>query len=252
METPVPATPTPTDSGPTLSILQRFAAIFGRPTAAWSGLRERAQVWFPMLVVAIANTATIGAVYRRAFLPMITAQWDSKVESGAMSPESYDHVVSFMSGPAGRAIFTVQPFIMSILLLLGLAAAVWFGMSFVLGHKMKYRWALEVAAWSSLISVPTVLLTGILAWVKEDWQSAHVGFGILLPQPDTPSRLSTALGVFLDGIGPLAIWFVAVLVIGASAMSGAPRKNAAWVIGGLYLVLLLFGSAMASLQVPAS
>ena len=117
---------------------------------------------------------------------------------------------------------------------------------------MKYRWALEVAAWSSLISLPGVLLTGILAWVKEDFQSAHVGFGILLPPSETPSRFMTGLGMFLDGIGPLAIWYVAVLAIGASVMSGAPRKSSAWVIAGLYIVLLLFGAAMASLQVPAS
>jgi len=252
LETPVPAAPTTTESGPSLSMLQRIAAIYFRPTAAWSGLRERVQWWFPMLLFAIVNAATIGAVYRRAFLPMISSQWEGKVESGEMTPEAYDQVVAMMSGPTGQMIFVVQQFIMTIVLLFGLALAVWFGVSFVLGHKMKYRWALEVASWSSLISIPTVLLTGLLAWVKEDWMSAHVGFGILLPQPDTPSRLMTALGVFLDGIGPLAIWYVTVLVIGASTMSGAPRKNTAWVIGGLYVLLLAFGAALASLQVPAS
>ncbi len=248
MDTPAPE-PTP---GPSLSPLQRLVAIYARPASAWSGLRERAQFWFPMLIFAIANTVIMGAIYRRAFLPLITAQWESKVESGEMPAESYDRMVEMMSGPAGLGFFTVQQFIMSIVLLLGLALAIWFGMSFVLGHKMKYRWALEVAAWSSLISLPGVLLTGILAWVKEDFQAAHVGFGILLPPSETPSRLMTGLGVFLDGIGPLAIWYVAVLAIGASVMSGAPRKSSAWVIGGLYLLLLCFGAAMASLQVPAS
>ncbi len=252
METPVPAAPATPDSGRSLSIAQRCIAIFTRPNGAWAGLREKAQWWFPLLVFAIANTVIMGAIYRRAFLPMITSTWESKVESGEMSAEGYDQMVAMMSGPAGVGFFTVQQFIMSIILLLGLALAIWFGMSFVLGQKMRYRWALEVAAWSSLVSLPGVLLTGILAWVKEDFQSAHVGFGILLPPTDTPSRLMTGLGVFLDGIGPLAIWYVAVLAIGASVMSGAPRKNAAWVIGGLYVVLLLFGSAMASLQVPAS
>ena len=248
MDTSAPAPP----PGPSLSPLQRLVAIFTSPVSAWTGLRERAQWWFPMLIFALANTAIMGAIYRRAFLPLITAQWESKVESGEMSAEGYDRVVEMMSGPAGIGFFTVQQFIMSVLLLLGLGLAIWFGMSFVLGHKMKYRWALEVAAWSSLISLPGVLLTGILAWVKEDFQAAHVGFGLLLPPSETPSRFMTGFGMFLDGIGPLAIWYVAVLAIGASVMSGAPRKNSAWVIAGLYLVLLCFGAAMASLQVPAS
>lgn len=248
MDTSVPAPP----PAPSLSLLQRLIAIYARPTSAWAGLQERAQWWFPMLIFAIVNTVIMGVIYRRAFLPLITAQWESKVESGEMSAEGYDRVVEMMSGPAGVGFFTGQQFIMSGLLLFGLALAIWFGMSFVLGHKMKYRWALEVAAWSSLVSLPGVLLTGILAWVKEDFQAAHVGFGILLPPSETPSRFMTGLGAFLDGIGPLAIWYVAVLAIGASVMSGAPRKNSAWVIAGLYVVLLLFGAAMASLQVPAS
>ena len=67
----------------------------------------------------------------------------------------------------------------------------------------------------------------------------HVGFGILLPVSDTPNKLMTGLGFFLDAIGPLAIWYLVVAIIGAAAVSGAPRKSVGWVLGGLYLVLMV-------------
>ena len=51
-------------------------------------------------------------------------------------------------------------------------------------------------------------------------------------------------GIFLDAIGPLSIWYLAVLIIGAAALSGAKRKSVAFAIGGLYLVLMIFFSAL--------
>ena len=49
---------------------------------------------------------------------------------------------------------------------------------------------------------------------------------------------------FLDGIGPFALWWIAVVVLGASALSGVPRKRVAWSIGGIYLGLLIFFVAL--------
>jgi hypothetical protein len=250
--TPVPVAPPYDPSTPSLSLLQRTVAIFTRPTQAWHGLRERSQWWFPLLLVALVGVVSMSAVYQRAFLPMITGQMESQVESGQMPAESYDQAVAFMSGPIGLAIFVVQQLFFTVLLLFVVALFIWFGMSFVLGQKMKYRWAVAVAAWSSLVTIPATLLTTLLAWYKEDWQSAHVGFGILLPETDRPTKLMTALGIFLDGIGPLALWYVAVLVIGTATLSGAPRRSTAYVIGALYLVLVILGAALASLQAPAA
>ena len=56
-------------------------------------------------------------------------------------------------------------------------------------------------------------------------KGVHVGFGLLLPDADTPSRLSVGLGVVLDALGPLSIWYVVVMVLGAAALSGAPRRR---------------------------
>jgi hypothetical protein len=83
-------------------------------------------------------------------------------------------------------------------------------------------------------------------------RGVHIGFGVLLPPQDAPTKLSVGLGVFLDGIGPLALWYLWVAIVGAAALSGAARRPVAWTLGILYLVLLGFGAGLAAVFTPGS
>jgi hypothetical protein len=131
--------------------------------------------------------------------------------------------------------------------MLGVALVLWFGVSFLMGAQLKYRLALEVVAWSSLVGIPGQLISYALAWYRQTFRGIHLGFGILLPDSEAPSRLMTGLGTFLDALGPLLLWHLTVAILGASALSGAPRKSTAWVLGGLYLVLAVFSAALAAM-----
>jgi hypothetical protein len=117
---------------------------------------------------------------------------------------------------------------------------------------MTYRWSLEVAAWSGLITIPAQLLTGVVAWTRETMKGVHVGFGLLLPETETPTRFGIWLGGVLDALGPLSIWYVVVIVLGASALSGAPPKRVAWVLGGLYIALILLFASLGAMVTPVS
>ena len=158
----------------------------------------------------------------------------------------------FFSSPAGLALTVGQQVVALPIVTLVAALLVWFGCGFVLGTRLRYRHALEVAAWSSLVNLPAFAITTALAWSKETMRGIHVGFGILLPESDAPSKLSIALGTVLDGIGPLALWYLAVAILGAAALSGAKRASVAWVLGGLYLAMLVFMAAMAAMFTPAA
>ena len=57
----------------------------------------------------------------------------------------------------------------------------------------------------------------------------------------------TGVGFFLDAIGPLAVWYLVVVVLGAAALSGAPRKNVAWALGALYVVLMMCFAALGAM-----
>jgi hypothetical protein len=235
-----------------LSPWQRAAAVFARPASAWSDLGTRTQWWFPMTLMALAGAVFTLVLHERAILPMITQRWEQMVDSGQLSPEQLERMSEGLGGPAGLAISVAQQFIAWPIILFALALLVWFGAGFVLGTKLRYRQALEVAAWSSLIHIPAQLLIGVLAWSKQTLYGIHVGLGILLPEAEAPTKLQAALASFLDALGPFQIWSVVVVVIGAAALSGAPRRSVAWVMSGLYLGLSVFLAALSALFAPGT
>ncbi len=247
----VPAV-TPAQEEPSLSLWARSIAVFVRPTSAWTGLQTRAQWWFPLLVMIVFGAGFAAALHQRAMLPMIMESWDEAVADGKMTAEQVDKMETFMTGPVGMAMTVGQQAIALPIVLLLSALFVWFAVGFVLGKKYRFRLAFENVAWASLVTIPGQVLTGALAWSRETMKGLHTGFGILLPEADPPSKLIAGLGFFLDAIGPLSIWYLAVLIIGAAALSGAPRKSVGWVIGGLYVALMVCFAAVVAMMTKGS
>jgi hypothetical protein len=234
----------PAAEGASLSVWQRAVAIFTRPAAAWAGLERRSQWWFPLSIMIVVSAGFAALLHERALLPMIMESWEQAVADGRMTPAQVDRAESFMRGPIGMCMTIGQQVIFLPILMLLSALMVWFGVAFILGKKFRYRLAFEVVAWSMLVTIPAQLITAAIAWSKETMKGVHVGFGILVPDSDPPSKIGAALGFFLDAIGPLSLWYLAVVIIGAATLSGAPRKSTAWTVGGLYLVLVLFFAAL--------
>ena len=240
-----------------IGLLQRAFAMFARPADAWSGLRERAQWWFPLLLVVAVTSGTMLLTYDRAIMPTVTDQFEKQLDEGQMTQAQMDKMESFFSGPGGKLVVIGQQVVFMPIALLIVALVVRFGGGFILGRSMGYRHALEVASWSSLVTLPAFLLqSGIAAAQNVGIRHVHVGLGALLPalgmDPDTPTKLSTALGILLDALGPLQLWYVAVMVLGVSAMTGAPRKSTTLVVGGLYLAIMVLWAAVAWLFTPGS
>lgn len=248
-----PAPPAVTGAEPSdLSLPQRALAIFSRPAAAWSGLDRRVGWWFPMAILVVCNVIFTVTLHERAILPMITAQWEAMVDSGQMPAERLEATEAFMRSPAGLGMTAGQQVIVWPIIQMLLALAVTFGAGFVLGRKLPFRLAFEVVNWSSLVLLPSYAITWVLAWTRESLMGIHLGLAALIPASETPGKLEKGLTTFLDAIGPFNIWYVAVIVIGAAVLTGAPRKQVAWVLGGLFVALAIFGAAMAALFTPAA
>ena len=252
MSSEFPSAPAAAASGPSLSLLQRSIAVFARPSQAWDGLRERTQWWFPLVVLLLVHALSAAVLFRTAMIPMLHDQWEEQIAAGNMTTEQMDKASAFMDSNFGLVATIVPQVVMLVLLTLLEGLLLWFGAGFVLGTGMKFRWALEVVSWSGLVTIPGAILMSVLAWTNGTMKNLHIGFGILLPSNDPPTRILTALGAFLDGIGPLAIWFLIVAILGASALSGAPVRRIAGVLVGIYLAVLLFGAGLAAVMVPAS
>lgn len=245
MESSLPLTAA---AGPaSLSPLGRIVAVFARPTQAWAGLRERSQWWIPLLIVTAVSVATGIALYHGAMVPDILDQMERGLASGQLNQAQFDAQSRFYASGAGMAILVGVQCLFYVLLTFLISAVIWFAVGFVLGTDFRYRHGLEVATWSSLIRIPEMLLFSGIALARQTTQGIHVGFGILLPESDAPSKLMVGLGAFLDGIGPLSLWYLAVVIIGAAFISGAPRRSVAWTLGSFYVLLLALAGGLAFL-----
>lgn len=240
------------DPSKRLSLLQRAVAIFTRPSQAWTGLQTQVQWWFPLLLFLAINVTGALLLHERALIPMLSDTWDQQVANGNMTPDRVDKMLEFMRSPMGITFAVGQQVVVIAVITFVTALVIWFGIGFLLGTRFSYRLSLEVAAWAGLVNVPAQLLAFGLAWYRQTYKGLHVGFGALLPEADTPSKLMSGLGVLLDAIGPFSIWFLVVGIIGASTLSGAPRRSASWTLGLLYGALWVFVAALAAFFTPAS
>jgi hypothetical protein len=230
---------------PSLSLMSRTVAIFTNPAGAWVGLRRRSQWWFPLVLMTVVSVAITALLHERAVLPMVVGQWEQAVEDGHMTPAQVDQAEAFMRGPTGVVMTAVPQVVAWPIVVLLMAAGIAFGVSFILGTKLPFGQAFAIMSWSSLVMLPASLLFAVLAWAKETMQGIHLGLGLLVPMSDPPAKWQMGLASFLDTFGPFEAWTLAVVVIGVHALTGVPRKSAAWVLGGLFVALR---ALMAALQ----
>jgi hypothetical protein len=235
-----------------MSPFARAVAVFTSPTRAFGGLRTQSQWWFPILLIVLCSAVLTAVLYQRAVVPMITDQWDQMVEDGKMSGDQVAKMEEGMRGPMGLVWGVVPQVIMIPLMMLLMAAGLAFGVNFILGTKLPFRHAFETVSWANLVMLPAGIVTGVLAWSKETMKGIHLGPGILVPMSDPPEKWQVGLGSFLDAFGPFEIWTVALVIIGASALSGAPRKSVTWVVIGLYIAARVIGAALGAMFSPGA
>jgi Yip1 domain len=246
-QSPSTAEAVPAAAETKMSPFTRAIATFTNPSGAMAGLRSQTQWWFPLLLILLFGALMMTVLYQRAIVPTNLEVYDQLVDQGVFSPEQAAQAEQQARGPQGfmQTLIGQVIFIPVILLILG--AGIAFGVSFLLGTKLPFRQGFEVVLWANLIMLPAGILTGILAWTRESMRGIHLGPGVLVPMSDPPVKWEKFLGSFLDAFGPFELWTVWAVIIGASVLSGAPRKSVMWVIGGLYLLIRVLWAALAML-----
>lgn len=236
-----------------LSALARAARIFVHPAQAWTGLEERGRWWFPLLATLVTEVALSAATYHRALVPDMFQRWDRAVANGQMPPGQLEGLQKFFS-ESWVAIATTLGSIVVVVPIITLlhALVVWFGASFVLGTRFRFGQAFAVVVWAGLVHLPASIIRYGYGWLQQSFEGLHLGLGVLLPEPDSPTKLHTGLTVCLDAISPFAAWYLVVLVLGTATLSGAPRRNIAWVLVTLYLAFVAFSAAIAALFTPGT
>ena len=253
METMTQPLTTPVEPGPAVSVWSRSVAVFTRPAQAWAGLERRGQWWFPLVLCTVVSVIGTGLTYQRALVPTILAQFDRQVESEQITQAMADQLGERMSGPFGVGMNLGSIVVVLPLITLATALLPWLAAGFMLGRRFRYRDAFVVTAWAGLVTIPAQILTSVLAWTNETMTNLHVGFGVLLPVADPPSKLMVGLGTFLDhGIGPFALWYLVVLALGTVALSGGPRRSVMLALGGIWLLVIAIVSVLAAVLAPGA
>lgn len=253
METMAQPLTAPAVPEPGLSIWSRFVAVFARPAQAWAGLERRGQWWFPLVLCILVSVAGTGLTYQRALVPTMLAQFDRQVEAGQIPPDALERIERQVAGPAAMAMNLGAIVVVLPLMSLAFAVMPWLAAGFMLGRRFRYRDAFVVTAWAGLVTIPAQILTSALAWTNETMSNLHTGFGVLLPVEEPPSRLMVGLGTFLDqGIGPFALWYLAVLALGTTALSGAERRSVILALGGVWLAVFAIISVLAAVFAPGA
>jgi hypothetical protein len=246
MSTPEETAP-PAD-GP--SLLGRTLRVFVRPFRAWDGLEHRTQWWFPMLLGAVVAFVLAVTTYDKVMTRAVLDSLQPKIESGQVTQEAADRIVS---SPVTKAINITVVTLTAVIAPLVIALGLWFAVGFVLGRPFGYRLALEVASWSGLVAIPaTIVKFALAAWQDVSVNFVHLGLGAVIPLSDPPEKLQQSLAVLLDVIGPFSIWLLVVQVAGCAALSGAPRKNVAWALSGLFVVVTILAAVTTFLFMPES
>jgi hypothetical protein len=242
-----------TEGAPSPSVWERTVRVFVNPVRAWDGLETRSRWWFPLLILVLLQVGGILATYHRVLLPTMVEQWNQQVERGQMPPAQLDKIEDFFTNkPLALLIVAGQQAIAMPIVMLLVALVGWFGIGFVLGTKFPFRLSLEVFTWAMFVRLPETILTFVIGWANETFKGIHFGLGALLPVEDAPTKLHTGLAVLLDAVGPFSLWYLFVTIVGCSVLSGAPRKNVAWVLIALYLALTVVFAVVAAVFAPGA
>ena len=237
-------------AAPALSPWQRVVAIFTKPREAMVGLRERPTSLFPMTLFLVALLAQTLLLYQSAIVPMQLQQMEKKVDAGTMPPEALDRVEGMMRSPVGEAWGVSIAVIALVVINLIVAALVLVAVNFIAGGRISFRQAWSLTWWSSVISVLGIIVSTILSMATGKFP-VHLGLGVLAPAEQATSRAGVFIGSMLDAVSVFPIWWLAVLIIGAAAVSGKPVKALTWTFVALYLVFAAIGSGLAALGTPA-
>jgi hypothetical protein len=245
-------TPDPTSPAPAMPASlpwhARFTRIFLSPSTAFEGMQGTGRWWIPLLIVVLIEVALGLVCYHRVMVPDTLARMEQQVTSGEMPPEAFERVrEQFVESNSGMAVTLGIIAVAIPVIYLLQALVVWFGAGFVLGAKFRFPQALGVVAWAGLVGIPGSFVRYAYGWTQETLKGLHLGLGVLLPEPETPTKLLTGLTVFLDAISPFSAWYLFVVVLGTATLAQMPRRNVAWVLVTLYLAFVAFSAAVAAL-----
>ena len=213
--------------GEEMGLFKRMVGVFVSPGATFEAVRARVGVadWLvPLILVMLV----IGmSMY------MLTPLMDDEMKEALKDAGEHAQTIGRVS--------TVISAIFAVAVMLFVNAAILLGLArLVLGGETTYRHVLAVSSYSSLVGIPSEIVTVPLRLAKES-MDVQVGLGLLLPD----SMAESFLAYFLNALSVFSVWQCALTAIGLGIVSGISTKKAAI---GVFVLFILYALGSAALQ----
>jgi hypothetical protein len=234
------APPTPAPPSRTIPIVTdavRLVRVLFSPGSVFAEQQDRPTFWGPWLVVSVAFVCL--QVLQRPFQNRVR---EILIEQAGRQVPAGGGAVGIVLGLVFGAI--------TVLVMAALVAGILYLLLTAFGGEATYKKMLTV----SIFVWPVVVIQQLLTFVvlsMRGLDSIHgvwdmfVSFGadLLLP---SDAGVGTFLRLFLAGIGPLAIWQVAISAVGLTVL-GKAGKGAAWGAATVaYLIGLVLSAGLGS------
>lgn len=227
-------------AAPPLTLLQRVIGVVVSPGETMARIAA-APRWLDVLalttiLVAIGFSVFLASnVGKAAYVDQAVASIESWGRT--VTPEMYAVVqrqAGFMAYIQGATILFFGP------LMCALIAGILFGAFTVLGGEAKYRQVLAVVAHAGVINLLQTAFTLPVNYQRQSMASA-TNLAVFFPNLAEGTFLASVMG-FIDLFW---IWYLVVLAIGLAAVY---RRKWTSVAGGLFVVYVLIGLAVAAVK----
>jgi hypothetical protein len=219
---------------PILTDLSRLVRAPFTPRRVFEEQKDSPTFWMPWVIIAIlyAVLQFLQRPFQQRVREVVLEHLGRPVPAGGASVASV--IVSAVLGA------------ITVLVILAITAGILYLLLMIFGGETRYKKMLTVAAFVWPILILQQILTYVVlsargvASINSVWD-LFVSFGVDLALP-ADAQIGAFPHLFLAGIGPLAIWEVAIMAIGLSVM-GKTTKGAAWSVATIcYLIGLLITS----------
>ncbi len=241
MAAPAPQTPAATSYTPFVTDFMRLVRVLYSPSAVFEEQQARPTWFLPWLVIMILCIAI-------SFweLPYSQRAMELAIQAIPNAPQLSDAQMH------SRAMIGMVflPVVFLILALLG-AGILYLAVS-VAGGRARFRGMLSVTVFTQVMIPITLVLQGIILRMRgapsdaitsvADAQPA-LGLNVLVS-----GNASHFMFTLLGGIGPLPLWGLFITAVGIQRLEGV-KKSTAWTAAiTSFVIVLLIGAALASLQ----
>jgi len=228
-----PASPGAARPTADLSFPARVWAVYSAPRALFLSLRERPRILGALVLLLLIGAASALLL----FGPAMHAQMEALRNKPDMTAEQIK-----MAETAGKA-FALGAFVLGPVVISFVWAAVLLLVSNVfLGGRAAYRQLLSAVLYIGLISLPGLVVKAPLALAKNDI-NVQTSLAAFLPA----AQQKTFLYQFLAQTDLFTLWMWALNILAVSVLAGVPTRRAAYVLGGLWLVVSLGAAALGTL-----